>query len=107
MEDSKWHKQVPERSGRLIMTDAERGRKNETTARSAIENQSTTIVTAHDEEIVCASCGFDLDESELSASKCSDCGQPLELKKSISIEATSVPAYRRFLGVKLHASKES
>jgi len=53
----------------------------------------TTIITAHDEEIVCASCGFDLDEDELSASKCSDCGQPLELKKSISIEATSVPLY--------------
>jgi predicted Zn-ribbon and HTH transcriptional regulator len=59
----------------------------------AHRKSSTTIVTAHNEEIVCASCGFDLDENELSASKCSDCGQPLELKKSISIEATSIPAF--------------
>lgn len=54
---------------------------------------SSTIISAHNVEIVCASCGFDLDESELEASKCSDCGQSLELKRSISIEATSIPVY--------------
>ena len=52
----------------------------------------TTVIAAHSIEVVCAACGFDLDESELAAARCSDCGQPLELKKSIAIEATSVPA---------------
>jgi rRNA maturation endonuclease Nob1 len=52
-----------------------------------------TIVSAHNIEIVCAACGFDLDESELSADKCSDCGQNLGLKRSVTIQATSIPAY--------------
>jgi|TARA_R110000751_G_scaffold47240_1_gene105849 predicted RNA-binding Zn-ribbon protein involved in translation (DUF1610 family) len=52
-----------------------------------------TVVSAHSIEIVCASCGYDLDEAELSADKCSDCGQDLALKKSITIQATSIPAY--------------
>jgi ribosomal protein L37E len=40
---------------------------------------------------VCANCGYDLDEVELDADTCSDCGQPLNLKQSVSIWATSVP----------------
>jgi DNA-directed RNA polymerase subunit RPC12/RpoP len=46
----------------------------------------------HEIEIVCAKCGFDLDESELEADTCSDCGQALSLKQSTKIYATSVPA---------------
>lgn len=46
----------------------------------------------HEVEIVCAACGYDLDEAELSADTCSDCGAPLNLKKHVSIHATSVPA---------------
>jgi rRNA maturation endonuclease Nob1 len=46
----------------------------------------------HEVEIVCAACGYDLDEAELSADTCSDCGSPLNLKQHISIHATSVPA---------------
>jgi|TARA_R110000765_G_scaffold359342_1_gene449637 hypothetical protein len=52
-----------------------------------------TIVSAHSVEIVCAVCGFDLDEAELSADKCSDCGQDLGLRRSVTIQATSIPAY--------------
>ena len=52
-----------------------------------------TIVSSHSIEIVCAACGYDLDESELSADKCSNCGATLGLKKSVTIQATSVPAY--------------
>tara|TARA_R100001530_G_scaffold70297_1_gene49795 strand:- start:125 stop:337 length:213 start_codon:yes stop_codon:yes gene_type:complete len=48
--------------------------------------------SAHTIEIVCAACGFDLDESELEADKCSDCGADLDLKRSVSIQVTSVPA---------------
>jgi uncharacterized paraquat-inducible protein A len=40
---------------------------------------------------VCAHCGYDLDEAELAADTCSDCGNPLKLKQSVSIWATSLP----------------
>ena len=46
----------------------------------------------HEIEVVCAACGYDLDESELEADTCSDCKAPLNLKQHISIHATSVPA---------------
>ena len=46
----------------------------------------------HEVEVVCAACGYDLDEAELTADTCSDCGAPLNLKQHISIHATSVPA---------------
>jgi len=46
----------------------------------------------HEVEVVCANCGYDLDESELAADTCSDCGQALNLKQSTKIYATSVPA---------------
>jgi hypothetical protein len=50
------------------------------------------IQPRHEVEIVCAACGYDLDESELDADTCADCGAPLNLKQHISIHATSVPA---------------
>jgi len=40
---------------------------------------------------VCANCGYDLDEAELAADTCSDCGSPLNLRVSVSVWATSVP----------------
>ena len=46
----------------------------------------------HEIEVVCLACGYDLDEAELQADVCSDCNAPLNLKQSISIHATSVPA---------------
>ena len=46
----------------------------------------------HEIEVVCAACGYDLDEAELQADTCSDCGAPLNLKQSVAIHATSVPA---------------
>jgi predicted amidophosphoribosyltransferase len=53
---------------------------------------SGLIEPAHEVEVVCAACGYDLDEAELVADTCSDCGAPLNLKQHISIHATSVPA---------------
>jgi len=50
------------------------------------------IEPAHEIEIVCASCGYDLDEAELEADTCSDCNAPLDLKKSMSIQVTTIPA---------------
>jgi len=51
-----------------------------------------SIDPKHEIEIVCANCGYDLDESELAADTCSDCGQALNLKQSTKIYATSVPS---------------
>lgn len=45
----------------------------------------------HTVEVVCANCGYDLDETELEADTCSDCGQALNLKESVSIQVTTLP----------------
>jgi DNA-directed RNA polymerase subunit RPC12/RpoP len=55
------------------------------------------IEPAHRIEIVCAACGFDLDESELGSDKCSDCGAELDLKQNVTIEVTSIPAFGEIL----------
>ena len=57
---------------------------------STLENG--LIQPRHEVEVVCAACGYDLDETELAADTCSDCGQPLDLKQSVAIHTTSVPA---------------
>jgi len=53
--------------------------------------EDNSVDVKHEITIVCIHCGFDLDESELEASTCSDCGKPLNLKRSMKIFATSVP----------------
>ena len=62
----------------------------QTVAAKKLENGS--IEPHHEIEVVCAACGYDLDEAELQADTCSDCNAPLSLKQHISIHATSVPA---------------
>jgi len=49
------------------------------------------VEPTHTVEIVCAHCGFDLDEAELAADTCSDCGEPLNLKQSVAITVTTLP----------------
>jgi predicted RNA-binding Zn-ribbon protein involved in translation (DUF1610 family) len=51
----------------------------------------TAIDPKHEIEVVCAACGHDVDESELSADTCSDCGEALNLRQNTKIYATSVP----------------
>jgi DNA-directed RNA polymerase subunit RPC12/RpoP len=46
----------------------------------------------HEIEIVCGHCGYDLDEGELNADTCSDCGAALNLQQNTKIYATSIPA---------------
>jgi hypothetical protein len=46
----------------------------------------------HEIEILCANCGHDVDEAELTADTCSDCGEALNLRQNTRIYATSVPA---------------
>lgn len=51
------------------------------------------IRNAHTVEVVCSNCGYDLDEAELAADTCSDCGHALQLKQSVAIQVTSVPLF--------------
>lgn len=50
------------------------------------------IVPRHTVEIVCPNCGRDVDEYELSALECNDCGFDLNNpKQNVAIHATTVP----------------
>lgn len=55
------------------------------------KNLDNAIEPKHEIEVVCANCGYDLDENELSADTCSDCGQVLNLRQNTKIYATSIP----------------
>jgi len=46
----------------------------------------------HEIKVVCSSCGYDLDEAEVNADTCSDCGKTLNLRQSTTIYATTLPA---------------
>jgi len=50
-----------------------------------------TVDPKHEVEIVCAHCGYDLDESELAADTCSNCGATLSLRQNTTIYATTLP----------------
>ena len=61
-----------------------------------IVNEATNLGDAidpkHEIELVCSNCGYDVNEAELSADTCSDCGEPLNLRQNTKIYATSIPA---------------
>jgi Zn finger protein HypA/HybF involved in hydrogenase expression len=45
-------------------------------------------------EIYCPNCGRDVDETELSAKKCNDCGTDLsQPEQHVAVAVTSVPAF--------------
>lgn len=50
------------------------------------------IVPKHEVELLCQACGYDLDESELEADTCADCGVDLNLQQNMAIHATTLPA---------------
>lgn len=50
-----------------------------------------TIVPKHEVELLCKACGYDLDESELKADTCADCGVALDLRQNVAIHATTLP----------------
>ena len=54
-------------------------------------NEQGNVEPEHEIEVICASCGYDLDAAELEADTCSDCGNSLELKRSVAITVTTVP----------------
>ena len=51
----------------------------------------TAIDPRHEVELLCSNCGYDLNEAELAADTCSDCGQVLNLRQNTKIYATSIP----------------
>ncbi len=51
-----------------------------------------TIVPKHEVELLCKACGYDLDESELEADTCADCGVDPDLQQNVAIHATTLPA---------------
>ena len=59
---------------------------------NAATTTSNAIDPKHEVEVVCGHCGYDLDESELLADTCSDCGEALNLRQNTKIYATSIPA---------------
>jgi ribosomal protein L37AE/L43A len=59
-----------------------------------ITNQATDTEAAHKIEILCPACKRDVDQAELDAMKCSDCGQDLtQPEQNVEIHATSVPMF--------------
>lgn len=57
-----------------------------------LENGVTDV--AHRIEIVCPVCGRDVDETELTAKVCSDCGADLsEPNQSVELHVTSIPLF--------------
>jgi predicted RNA-binding Zn-ribbon protein involved in translation (DUF1610 family) len=41
---------------------------------------------------ICATCEHDIDEAEITAGSCSNCGESLGVRQSVSVWATSVPS---------------
>jgi hypothetical protein len=63
-------------------------------AKQAQDLDGQVVEVAHKVEILCPSCGRDVDEAELVALKCNDCGADLsEPKQSVEIHATSIPLF--------------
>lgn len=58
----------------------------------AVKLEDGTIQPKHVVEIVCPSCSRDVDEAELAAQVCNDCGASLSApKQSVAINVTSRP----------------
>jgi len=58
---------------------------------NAAQTVGNAIDPKHEIEVVCENCGYDVDETELAADTCSDCGEALNLRQNTKIYATSVP----------------
>jgi Zn finger protein HypA/HybF involved in hydrogenase expression len=58
----------------------------------ATKLEDGTLAPAHKIEIYCPSCSRDVDETELAAQKCNDCGTSLaQPKQNVAINVTSKP----------------
>jgi uncharacterized Zn finger protein (UPF0148 family) len=58
----------------------------------AVKLEDGTVQPRHTIEIFCPSCNRDVDEAELAAQKCNDCGTSLtQPKQNVAINVTSKP----------------
>lgn len=58
----------------------------------AVKLEGQVIEPRHTIEILCPNCGRDVDEAELAAQQCNDCGTSLvQPKQSVAINVTSKP----------------
>lgn len=58
----------------------------------AVKLEDGTILAKHKVEIFCPHCGRDVDEGELAAQLCNDCGTSLaQPKQNVAINVTSKP----------------
>lgn len=61
--------------------------------KQAVELDGVVVDCATEIKKVCAACGYDLTPEEILADTCADCGVPLSIAQSVTIHATSVPAF--------------
>jgi len=59
---------------------------------NAAQTVGNAIDPKHEIEVLCGNCGYDVNEAELTADTCSDCGKTLNLRQNTKIYATSIPA---------------
>jgi rRNA maturation endonuclease Nob1 len=64
----------------------------------AVKLDGETIEPKHTIQVVCKACGYDLDEAEIAADTCADCGTALELKQNVAIEVTTKPIGTKIWG---------
>ena len=65
----------------------------------AVKLEDGTIAPQHTVEIYCPNCSRDVDEAELAAQKCNDCGHDLSTpKQSVSITVTTKPMGTKLWG---------
>ena len=62
------------------------------TQNDAVKLEDGTVAPRHTVEILCPNCSRDVDEAELAAQKCNDCGTSLaQPKQNVAINVTSKP----------------
>jgi Zn finger protein HypA/HybF involved in hydrogenase expression len=62
------------------------------TQNDAVKLEDGTVLAKHKVEILCPNCSRDVDEAELAAQKCGDCGHDLSKpKQNVAINVTSKP----------------
>jgi Zn finger protein HypA/HybF involved in hydrogenase expression len=65
----------------------------------AVKLEDGTILAKHKVVILCPACSRDVDEGELAAQKCNDCGHSLATpKQSVSITVTTKPMGTKLWG---------
>jgi DNA-directed RNA polymerase subunit RPC12/RpoP len=69
------------------------------TENPAVKLEDGTVAPKHTIEILCPNCGRDVDETELTAQKCGDCGHDLSTpKQNVAINVTSKPIGTKIWG---------